>query len=86
MVQEIYPGDPQHPRLPNVADMEAAIIREQQNDIAQNVAHQDQIRADAINAVLRAKGIGQGQLLTAYEAAKVFTILSHLEDLAGYSG
>lgn len=45
----------------------------------------DQIRADAINAVLRAKGVPDNLLLTSYEAAKVFTILSHTEELSGYS-
>lgn len=67
---------------PNTADIEK-IIREQQTDLLQGISHQDLIRADAINAVLRAKGVEN--LMTAYEAAKVFTILSHLEELAGYS-
>lgn len=59
-------------------------IREQPEAIIQGEDAHDQIRADAINAVLRAKGMPPH--FTPYEAAKVFTILSHLEELAGYSG
>ena len=81
---------PRLPRIPveDAAGLEAieSAMREQQRDIIQGTDHRDQMRADAINAVLRAKGLEQAHMLTAYEAAKVFTILSHIEELAGYSG
>lgn len=71
------------PQIPNVTELEA-VMREDRVDVIQGVDWHDQIRADAINAVLRAKGVEN--LMTAYEAAKVFTILSHLEELSGHSG
>ena len=81
---------PRLPRIPaeDVTGLEAieSAMREQQRDIVQDTDPHDQIRADAINGVLRAKGVPDNLLLNAYEAGKVFTILSHLEELSGYSG
>ena len=70
---------------PPTAAIEAA-IREQVAEVIQGSDLLDQLRADAINAILRAKGVQANLLLTPYEAAKVFSILSHLEELSGFSG
>lgn len=84
-MNEIPPRLPHIDPQPDTTELEA-VIRSQQADIIQGIDPHDQIRADAINAVLRAKGVPDNLLLTAYEAGKVFTILSHTEELSGYSG
>lgn len=66
--------------------IEQAIRSQVSTEVIQGTDLHDQIRADAINAILRAKGVEASLMLTPYEAAKVFTILSHLEELSGFSG
>jgi hypothetical protein len=61
-------------------------MREEATAVAERPNHHDLLRAHAINAILKAKGVDQRYMLDPYEATKVWIILAHLEELAGYSG